>query len=150
MANSYVNLCVHFVFSTKGRRPLILPNMRDRLWSFIGGIARQNGMKALAVGGTQDHAHALLSLPATLPVAKAAQLIKGGSSKWVHETFPEARFFAWQDGYGAFSVNVSIVDETIRCIDGQEEHHRRKSFQEEYLEFLKRHRIEYDERYVWG
>jgi len=150
MANFYVSLYVHFVFSTKGRRPLILPDMRDRLWSFLGGIARQNGMKALAVGGTQDHAHALLSLPATLPVAKAAQLIKGGSSKWVHETFPKACLFEWQDGYGAFSVNVSIVDETIRYIDGQEEHHRRESFQEEYLEFLKRHRIEYDERYVWG
>ena len=100
--------------------------------------------------GTEDHVHTLLSLPATLAVAKAVQLIKGGSSKWVHDAYVDLRQFAWQEGYGAFSVNVSLIEETIRYIERQAEHHRRKTFQEEYIEFLKRHGIEYDERYVWG
>lgn len=107
-------------------------------------------MKALSIGGTQDHVHVLLSLPATLPVSKAVQLIKGGSSKWIHDTFAGLRKFAWQEGYGAFSVNVSLLEDTIRYIESQGEHHKRKTFQEEYIEFLRRHRIDYDERYVWG
>jgi REP element-mobilizing transposase RayT len=150
MANSYLSLYVHIVFSTKGRQELITPKLQDRLWPYLGGIARENQMKALSVGGTQDHVHILLSIPATLPVAKAVQLIKGGSSKWVHDTFVDLRRFAWQEGYGAFSVNVSLLEETIRYIERQAEHHQRKTFQEEYLEFLRRHGIDYDERYVWG
>jgi REP element-mobilizing transposase RayT len=107
-------------------------------------------MKALAIGGTEDHMHILLSLPATLPVAKAIQLIKGGSSKWVHETFPSHKDFAWQEGYGAFSVSISQVEATITYIKTQEEHHRKKTFEEEFLTFLKKHGIEYDERYILG
>jgi REP element-mobilizing transposase RayT len=129
---------------------MITPDLQERLWPFIGGIARQNGMKALAIGGVEDHAHVLLSLPATLSVAKAVQLIKGGSSKWVHDTFPEHGGFGWQEGYGAFSVSVSHVKNTIAYIQSQAEHHRKRSFQEEFLLFLKKHSIEYDERYVWG
>ena len=150
MANSYISLYIHVVFSTKGRQPLIVPDIQNRLWAYMGGIARENQMKALSVGGMNDHAHILLSLPATLPVAKAVQLIKGGASKWVHDTFPHLRQFAWQEGYGAFSVNVSLLEETMRYIESQAEHHKRKTFQEEYIEFLKRHGIGYDERYVWG
>ena len=86
---SYVSSYFHCVFSTKERQPTILPRLRDRLWPFLGGIARQNGMKAIEIGGVPDHVHILLSLPSTLSIAKALQLIKGGSSKWVHETFPE-------------------------------------------------------------
>jgi REP element-mobilizing transposase RayT len=150
MANSYISLYVHVVFSTKGRQAMITPDLQDRLWAYMGGIARENQMKALSVGGIQDHVHVLLSLPATLPAAKAVQLIKGGSSKWVHDTFASLRKFAWQEGYGAFSVNVSMLDETIRYIERQVEHHKRKTFQEEYIDFLRRHGIDYDERYVWG
>ena len=84
-----------------------------------------------------------------MPVSKALQLLKGGSSKWIHETFPEQRLFAWQEKYGAFSVSVSQLDRTIRYIKAQAEHHRRMTFQEEFLKLLKRHRIEYDERYLW-
>jgi hypothetical protein len=83
-------------------------------------------------------------------VAKAVQLIKGGSSKWVHDTFAGLQKFAWQEGYGAFSVNVSLLEDTIRYIESQGEQHKRKTFQEEYIEFLRRYRIDYDERYVWG
>jgi REP element-mobilizing transposase RayT len=141
---------MHCVFSTRQRNKTISPDLRQRLWPFIGGIARENKMKALAIGGTEDHMHILLSLPATLPVAKAIQLIKGGSSKWVHETFPSHKDFAWQEGYGAFSVSISQVEATITYIKTQEEHHRKKTFEEEFLTFLKKHGIEYDERYILG
>ena len=104
---SYVSSYYHCVFSTKQRQPLISTELRERLWPFLGGIARQNHMKAIEIGGMPDHIHILLSLPSTLSIAKALQLIKGGSSKWVHETFPEQRLFRWQVKYGAFGVSVS-------------------------------------------
>jgi len=147
---SYVSSHYHCVFSTKERRPLITTALRQRLWPFLGGIARQNQMKAIEVGGMPDHVHILLSLPSTLSIAKALQLIKGGSSKWVHETFPEHRLFSWQVKYGAFGVSVSQLDKTIQYIKDQEEHHRKMTFQEEFLVLLKKHHIEFDERYLWG
>jgi len=148
-AMSYVSAYFHCVFSTKERRRLITPELRDRLWPFLGGIARQNKMKAIEIGGVEDHVHILLSLPSTMSISKALQLIKGGSSKWMHETFPEHRLFAWQEEYGAFSVSVSQLDKTIEYIKGQEAHHRKMTFQEEFLALLKKHRIEYNERYLW-
>lgn len=150
MAHSYVSTLIHYVFSTKDRRKIMTSEVQQRLWPFLGGIARHNGMKALAIGGVEDHVHLLVSLPATLSVAKGIQLIKGGSSKWIHETFPELRAFAWQEGYGAFSVGITRVRETMAYIQRQAEHHRKRSFQEEFLSFLRAHGIEYDERYVWG
>ena len=146
---SYISSYHHCVFSTKERRPLMTPALRERLWPFLGGIARQNRMKAIEIGGVADHVHLLLSLPATMAIAKAMQLIKGGSSKWVHETFPEQRLFAWQEKYGAFTVSASRVDSVVQYIQGQEAHHRKKTFQEEFLALLKKHRVEYDERYLW-
>ena len=146
---SYVSSHFHCVFSTKDRRPLITAQLRERLWPFLGGIARENGMKALSIGGVEDHVHMLLSLPATMPVAKAMQLIKGGSSKWVHESFSDHRLFAWQSKYGVFSVSVSQLDKIIQYIQNQPEHHDKLSFQEEFLALLKRHNLEYDERYLW-
>jgi putative transposase len=150
MPHSYVSCLVHCVFSTKDRRKIISSDLQQRLWPFVGGIARENGMKALAIGGVRDHIHILLSLPATIPVAKAIQLIKGVSSKWIHESFPSFRDFAWQEGYGAFSISVSHVNATIAYIQTQEEHHRKKTFEEEFVAFLKKHGIDYDERYVLG
>ena len=146
---SYVSSYHHCVFSTKERRPLITPALVERLWPFLGGIARQNKMKAVEIGGVEDHVHILLSLPATMPIAKALQLIKGGSSKWVHETFPEHRLFGWQEKYGAFSVSESRVQSVIEYIKGQPKHHQRVTYQEEFVALLKKHRIEYDERYLW-
>jgi putative transposase len=146
---SCVSAYFHCVFSTKERRPLITPELRERLWPFLGGIARQNKMKAVEIGGVEDHLHILLSLPATVSISKAMQLIKGGSSKWVHETFPEHRSFAWQEEYGAFSVSVSQLEKTIEYIRKQPEHHRKMTFQEEFLALLNRHRVKYDERYLW-
>src|SRR5450759_4278955 len=130
---SYISFYFHCVFSTKERRRLITPELRDRFWPFLGGIARQNKMKAIEIGGVEDHVHILLSLPSTMAVSKALQLIKGGSSKWIHETFPEHRGFAWQEEYGAFSVSVSQLDKTIEYLKGQEAHHRKMTFQEEFL-----------------
>ena len=146
---SYVSSYWHCVFSTKERSPQITPDLRERLWPFLGGIARQNQMKAIEVGGMPDHIHIWLSLPSTLAIAKAVQLIKGGSSKWVHDTFPEHALFRWQVKYAAFGVSVSLLDKTIQYIKNQELHHRKMTFQEEFLALLNKHRIDYDERYLW-
>ncbi len=143
--HSFVSCLMHVVFSTKERRPWITSDIRDRLWPYLGGIARENKMKALKVGGVEDHVHILLSLPSTLAIAKAVQLLKGNSSKWMHETFPKLKTFEWQEGYGAFSIGVSGVDDTIKYIENQAEHHRKKSFKDELKAFLKKHELEYEE-----
>jgi putative transposase len=149
MSHSYVSNLMHCTFSTKGRQPFMDSELESRLWPYMGGIARENRMKALAIGGTTDHTHALLSLPGMMSFAKAVQLIKGGSSKWINDTFPRPKKFEWQEGYGAFSVSASQVPKTIAYINNQKEHHRKKTFQEEFLELLTRHGIEYDQRYVF-
>jgi REP element-mobilizing transposase RayT len=113
------------------------------------GIARENKMKSLSIGGTQDPVHMLVSLPSTMSMAKGVQLIKGGSSKRVHDTFREHRKFGWQEGYGGFSIGVSQVQTTVDYIRNQKEHHKRKDFKQEFLSFLKKHDIEYDPRYIW-
>jgi REP element-mobilizing transposase RayT len=150
MAHSYICVNIHYVFSTKHRRKIITPELQERLWPYMGGIARENKMKALAIGGIEDHAHVFLSLPSTLSIAKAIQLVKGGSSKWVSDTFPEFKDFEWQEGYGAFSVSISHVGDTIAYIKDQKAHHEKQTFEEEYIAILKKHGIEYDERYVFG
>ena len=146
---SYVSSYFHCVFSIKERRPFITPELQKRLWPFLGGMARQNKMTALEIGGVADDVHILLSLPTTISISKAMQLIKGGSSKWVHETFSDQRLFSWQEEYGAFSVSVWQLDKTIAYIRGQPEHHHKMTFQEEFLMLLKKHGVEYDERYLW-
>ena len=149
MSHAYISNLMHCIFSTKDREPFIDPDLEARLWPYVGGIARENRMKALAIGGTTNHIHSLLSLPSTLSVAKAMQLIKGGSSKWVHDSFSQCQNFGWQEGYGAFSVSVSQMEKTIAYINGQKDHHQKRSFEEEFLDFLVKHGIEYDPRYVF-
>jgi REP element-mobilizing transposase RayT len=119
--------------------------LQERLWPYLGGIARENRIRAIKIGGVADHVHLLVSLPSTLSVAKAVQLMKGNSSKWIHETFPQLRGFAWQEGYGAFSVGVSGQNATITYIENQAEHHRRKTFEEELKTILEKHSIEYED-----
>lgn len=148
MSHSYVSNLMHCTFSTQDRYPFIDSDLESRLWPYLGGIARENRMKPLAIGGTADHVHALLSLPGMMSFAKSVQLIKGGSSKWVHDVFPQKQKFGWQEGYGAFSVSASQLPRMIAYINNQKEHHRKKTFQEEFLELLKKHGIEYDSRYV--
>ena len=148
MAHTYVSDLIHCVFSTKRRRDLIPPDVQPKLWAYLGGIARKNGFKALMVGGTQNHVHVLLSLPATLPLAKAMQLIKGASSHWMNENYTKE--FVWQEGYGAFTVGISQMEQTISYIRRQPEHHKKRSFEEEFVTFLKKHGVEYDPQHVWG
>ena len=150
MANSYTSLFVHVIFSTNNRERVLTSGVRDRLWPYMGGIARENRMKALSVGGTLDHVHLLILIPSVMPVAKAVQLVKGGSSKWLHESHALLRKFSWQEGYAAFSIGASQTNAVSEYIARQEEHHRLRTFQEEYLAFLKEYNVDYDERYVWG
>jgi len=149
--HSFNSCRMHCVFSTKERRPWLDSNIRERLWPYLGGIARENDMKALAIGGVADHVHVLLSLPPTLSVSKAMQLLKGNSSKWLRETFPELlrEDFAWQEGFGAFSYGHSQLTGIINYIRDQVRHHARRSFREEYVRFLRRYEIEHDERYIF-
>ena len=142
--HSFVSCLMHCVFSTKERRRLITTDLQERLYPYLGGIARENKMKALAIGGVEDHVHALVSIPATMPIAKAVQLLKGNSSKWIHETFPNRRLFEWQEGYGAFSIAVSGVKETVRYIQSQKQRHQKNSFKDELVAFLEKNGIPYE------
>ena len=137
--HSFTSCLIHCVWSTKDRESSLNHQLRDRLWPYLGGIAKQNKMKALAIGGTGDHVHILISLPSILSVAKAVQLLKGNSSKWIRETFPTLRSFAWQEGYGAFSIGVSGIDATASYIRDQAAHHRTRSFRDEFMTMLRKH-----------
>jgi putative transposase len=150
MGHSYTNLLFHVIFSTKERRPLIHDTFRDRLHQYMSGIARQEFGGALSLGGTDNHLHGLIVLPATVAIAEAVRKWKTLSSKWVHETFVTEADFAWQEGYGAFSVSRSNVPKVAAYIEGQAEHHKKMTFEEEFIQLLERHGIEYDPRYVWG
>jgi len=145
MATTYTKLIYHLVFSTKQRAPLITPELRDPLYSYIGGIVRDHRGVLMASGGMPDHIHLLVNLRADPSVAKHLQEIKGGSSRWVNDNNPSDRF-AWQTGYGAFSVSESQVESVMRYILTQEEHHKEMTFQDEFVALLKRHGIEYDEK----
>ncbi len=149
MANSYISCYIHYIFSTKNRENIITPEIEERLWPYIGGIARENKMKALAIGGVEDHLHLLTSLPATITIAKAIQQLKGASSEWVNETFGKEKKFYRQVGYGAFSVSSSQLNKVKMYINNQKKHHKKKTFKEEYMGFLKKYNVDYDEKYVW-
>jgi len=148
MSHTYISQFVHCVFSTKNRLGSISDDIRPELWAYIAGIARTNKFKAIAIGGTADHIHILLSIPATITIARAMQMIKGGSSKWLHEK--TGKEFAWQEAYGAFTVGVSQVKPTIAYINSQAEHHAKRNFEDEFRAFLKAHGITFDEKYVFG
>ena len=149
MPHSFISCHIHYVFSTKDRQKLLTPDIQERLYPYLGGIARTNNMKALTVGGAKEHVHMLVSLPSTISIAKGIQLIKGGASKWVNEELNLRNRFEWQVGYGAFSIGISQVEKTISYIENQEEHRRTKTFQEEFLAFLRRHNIPYDPERIW-
>ena len=150
MAHTYTSLHYHIVFSTKYRVLHIAPEIEQRVWEYMGGVARAHKMTALQIGGIDDHIHALIMAPPTIATSKIAQYIKGDSSHWIHDTFPHLQNFAWQEGYGAFSVSRSGLTAVTNYIKNQRTHHQKKTFQDEYIEFLQRHGVEYDERYVWG
>ena len=149
MANTFSQLYLHIVFSTKHRTPFIKPEIENDIWAGIGGCARKHGMVALQVGGIDDHAHALVSVPTVLSASQAAKHLKGDSSAWIHREFKELHHFAWQDGYGAFSVSKSVVPDVENYIARQKEHHKRQDFKSEFLELLRRHGVEFDEHEVF-
>ena len=148
MSHTYTNLLIHAIFSTKHREPLLTPDLA-KIVPYMIGVIEDLGGACPAANTVPDHAHLLIAMPPTLSVSDLLRTLKANSSKWVHENHPDHSSFAWQSGYGAFSVSLSAVDDVKQYINTQEEHHRRASFQEEFIAFLKRHGIAYDERYVW-
>jgi len=139
MANTYTCLQYHVTFSTKNRERRITPDLEPRVRAYLGGIARDNGIVPFRIGGVEDHVQLVLGMPPTPAPSKMVQLLKGGSSKWIHSTFPALRGFGWQDGYGAFTVSKSNLPEVIKYVETQREHHRGKTFQEEFRALLDRH-----------
>jgi REP element-mobilizing transposase RayT len=150
MSQSFSAILLHVIFSTKDRAPDLSPDLRDRLFPYMGGILAETGAKPLLINGTGDHVHLLFSLPAALAFADVIRVLKANSSRWVHEQFPEHRRFAWQAGYGACSVSQSQRASVLQYIREQEQHHRRRNFQEEFTVFLRRHGIEFDPRLLWA
>ena len=148
MANPYSSLNYHFVFSTKNREPLLVQDIESRVWSYIGGIARAHNMKALQIGGIEDHIHALVMAPPTIAPCQIAQYLKGGSSAWIHDEFTQLKHFGWQDGYGAFTYSVKEKNRLTEYVKNQEEHHKIVSFRDEYIELLREHEVEFDEKYL--
>jgi len=148
MPSTHTSLHYHLIFSTKDRVPSIQPNLRARMHAFLGGVIRAHDGVALDVGGTADHVHLVVGLKPTHTVADVLRVLKGDSSKWVHEELA-LQAFAWQEGYGAFTISKSDLASVRRYVQEQEEHHRKRSFQEEYRALLERHGIEFDERYLW-
>ena len=149
MAGKHISLLVHFVWSTSGREPWISSEWEDELYKFIGGVLRKKNAKLLEAGGSSDHIHLYTSLPSTLSLADAVNAMKSNSSRWIHEEFLRRRSFAWQEGYGAFSVSKSSESTVRRYIQQQKEHHRRRDFKTEFIKLLDRHAIEYDKRFIW-
>jgi putative transposase len=148
MPQSFASLHCHIVFSTKHRQPLIKSDLQPRLFEYIGGILRNHATPLIAAGGMPDHVHLLVSMGRTIAVADAVRLIKSNSSGWMHEEL-QMPDFQWQTGYGAFAVSYSNIDAVKTYLANQEQHHRAQSFQDEFRELLRRHDLEWDERYVW-
>lgn len=149
MGQSLVQNYIHIVFSTKHRQPLIQPPVEQELHAYLGGICNRLECQSIIVGGYTDHIHILCKLSKKIALMKLLEEVKSHSSKWIKTKGAAYENFYWQDGYGAFSVNPSEVDKVISYIANQHEHHRKKTFQEEYRAFLKKYQVEYDERYVW-
>lgn len=150
MAQSLSQILLHLVFSTKNREPWIDSAIRGKLHAYIAGVCRNLGAEAYRVGGVADHVHIACTLPRTMTVAKLLEEIKKSSSAWIKDESPACKDFAWQGGYGAFSLGQSQLQTLLDYIDNQEEHHRTRSFQEEYLAFLKRYGVKYDEKFLWN
>lgn len=150
MANTFSQIYFHIVFSTKNRADIIHRDIEERVWAYIGGIAKHHGMTPIQIGGIENHLHGLFGAPTTIAPAQAAKYIKGDSSFWIHREFPQLRDFAWQDGYGVFSVSKSLIPSVVDYINRQRQHHEKQTFEEEFVELLRLHEIEYDERFLFG
>ena len=149
MPQSLSKVIFHIIFSTKDREPWLDSNVRTRMHGYLATICRDLGADLVHVGGTADHVHLVATLPRTVSQAQFVEQIKKTSSKWIKTVDARYRRFFWQRGYGAFSVSPSQLESVRQYIEAQQEHHRTRTFQEEYRELLRRHGIEFDERYVW-
>jgi putative transposase len=151
MAHTYTNIIlIHAIFSTKDRRPWLTPEIRDEAFTYLGGTVKELGGQSLLVNGPGDHVHMLFMQPRTLSIAATIEKVKSHSSRWVKQRWPDRRTFAWQTGYAAFSVSKSHVEQVKLYIRNQEAHHRKVSFQEEEMAFLKKQGVDYDPRYVFA
>ena len=150
MSHTYSNLLSHVIFSTKDRKPIIDDEVKPRLLGYINGIAKENDVKVLSLNAMPDHVHMLWELPPKLSLSDSMRVLKTNSSRWVHETWGPKKEFAWQTGYGAFSVSRSNVRAVANYIEAQEAHHRKRTFQEEFIELLVKHGVDYDSRFVFG
>jgi putative transposase len=148
MPRSFACLHYHIVFGTKDRQPHIAPDLAAPLYAYMAGAIKGIGGKAILIGGAADHVHILAQLGREGSIADAVRDVKAGSTKWVHQTYPQRRDFAWQDGYGAFTIGYAGTDRVKAYIAGQEAHHREVSFREEFVSFLRHHGIAFDERDV--
>jgi REP element-mobilizing transposase RayT len=142
-------ILIHVVFSTKDRAPLLSSNIRPALHAYLATVARDAECECYRVGGVADHVHLAIRLSRTVTTAKLVEILKTSSSKWLKTQSPELTDFAWQRGYGAFSVGPTDLEALRHYIDRQDEHHRTRTFQEEYRGFLTKYGVEFDERYVW-
>jgi len=149
MPQSLSFLLIHIVCSTKDRSPLLTPEIRSNLHAYLATVTRNAGCESYRVGGVADHVHLAIRLSRTTTIAHLVEELKTSSSKWLKTQSPTLANFAWQNGYGAFSVGPSDLEALRRYIDIQEEHHRTHTFQEEYRAFLNRYGVEFDERYIW-
>ncbi len=149
MAQSLSRILIHVVFSTKHRAPILTPEVRSELFPYLAAVLNNTDCPSLRVGGVEDHVHLIFGLSRTRTVAQTVEAVKTSSSKWIKTKGSTFKGFHWQGGYGAFSVSQSNADAVSRYIQNQLEHHKRTTFQAEFLELLKRHNIAYDERYVW-
>ncbi len=149
MGQSLVKNYIHIVFSTKHHEPLIQASYAEELHSYLGGICKNLECQPIKIGGYKDHVHVLCLLSKKITLIKLLEELKSHSSKWIKTKGDLLKNFYWQDGYGAFSINPTEVDKVIDYIANQHEHHSKKTFQDEYREFLKKYQIEYDEKYVW-
>jgi REP element-mobilizing transposase RayT len=147
MSHTSGNILLHLIFSTHRRLPLIKPEFRDDLFAYLSGIIREMNGAALIINGTTDHVHMLVRIRPSQSAAEIARVAKANSSRWIRERSPE---FAWQTGYGVFSVSESNIPSVTKYIATQEEHHKKHSFQDEFVAFLKKNRIAYDEKYIWN
>ncbi len=149
MPQSLARLHIHLVFSTRHREPILRDSVRDSLHRYMATVLQNLNCPPLLINSVEDHVHILFELSRTVAVSGAVEEVKKSSSKWIKTQGPEYSKFAWQSGYGAFAVSESNTAVVREYIAGQQEHHRKKTFQEEYRAFLERHRVAYDERYVW-
>jgi putative transposase len=149
MPQSFACLHYHLIFSTKGRAPLLAGDLPVRLYAYVGGILKDERGALVAAGGMPDHVHLLISLGRESSMSDILRQIKGSSSHWIHEEFSDRQDFAWQTGYAAFAVSYSHIKKVKKYIAGQADHHRTITFQEEFLTFLRKHNLAFDEQYMW-